>query len=89
MANEKTNEPTFEQRVHAQFEGAENVRPEMIAAALNLPNGKQVRGFLRATFTRPIEMKGSTWLLSNEQALATIDHFLARRQSIETNAPSA
>lgn len=78
MSNE-SNELSFEDRVRAQFATAENVRPETIAAALELPNGKAVRGFLRMTFARPIEMKGSTWLLTNEQALATVEHFLAKR----------
>lgn len=78
MSNE-SNDKTFEEIVREKFATAENVRPETIAAALELPNGKAVRGFLRATFTRPIEMKGSTWLLTNEQANATIDHFLAKR----------
>lgn len=81
MKNESTDtiEPTFEEIVRAKFATAENVRPETIAAALELPNGKAVRGYLRATFTRPIEMKGSTWLLTNEQAVQTVDHFLAKR----------
>lgn len=82
MTDSNTNEPTadtFADDVRAKFATAENVRPEAIAAALQMPNGKAIRGFLRMTFTRPIEMKGSTWLLTNEQANATIEHFLARR----------
>lgn len=73
---------TFADEVRASFAGRENVRPEEIAAALKLPNGKSVRGFLRMTFARPIELKGSTWLLTNEETIATIEFFLAKRQRV-------
>jgi hypothetical protein len=36
------------------------------------------------TFPRPIELKGSTWLLTNEEVVKTLDFFLAKRQ--RTNA---
>jgi len=83
-ANERTNVAdktvdTFADDVRASFAGRENVRPEEIAAKLQLANGKAVRGFLRATFPRPVEMKGSTWLLTNEQTMATVEFFLAKR----------
>lgn len=73
---------SFADKVRGTFANRENVRPEEIASALQMPNGKMVRGFLRMTFPRPIEYKGSTWLLSNEQALATVEHFLARRAPV-------
>lgn len=60
---------------------APNARPETVANALGI-SGKIVRGYLRSTFTRPIEAKGTTWVLTPEQANATIDHFLARRSSV-------
>jgi hypothetical protein len=94
MDNEQTKEVTnmsdspkvdaFADEVRASFAGRENVRPEEVAAALKLPNGKSVRGFLRMTFPRPIELKGSTWLLTNEEVVKTLDFFLAKRQ--RTNA---
>lgn len=56
----------------------ETARPETVANALGI-SGKLVRGFLRMTFTRPIEAKGTTWVLTSEQTNATLDHFLARR----------
>ena len=59
----------------------ETCRPEEVAAALGV-SGKLVRGFLRVTFTRPIEAKGTTWVLTNEQAQAVLDHFLARRSPV-------
>lgn len=62
---------------------APNARPENVANALGI-SGKLVRGFLRQTFTRPIEAKGTTWVLTNDQTNATIDHFLARRSPVET-----
>jgi hypothetical protein len=88
MAHEQTkevkgmsdNELSFEDRVRAQFAGAENVRPETIASALHLANGKGIRNYLRMSFPRPIEMKGSTWLLSNDEAMQTIEHFLSMRK---------
>ena len=86
MAKTETNELSFEDKVRAQFEDAENVRPETIAAALQMPNAKLIRGYLRMTFTRPVELKNSSWFLTNEQALQTIEHFLARRAK---SAPTA
>jgi len=70
---------TFADDVRASFEGRENVRPEEIARALELKDGKSVRGFLRMTWPRPSEQKNSTWLLTNEQTMATIEFFLAKR----------
>jgi hypothetical protein len=66
---------------------AETSRPETVANALGV-SGKLVRGFLRVTFTRPIEAKGTTWVLTREQANATLDHFLARRSPVTPNAPT-
>jgi hypothetical protein len=67
---------------------APNARPETVASALGI-SGKIVRGFLRSTFTRPIEAKGTTWVLTPEQANATLDHFLARRSAVTPEAGSA
>lgn len=69
----------------ADLRNAPNARPEAVANALGI-SGKLVRGFLRQTFTRPIEAKGTTWVLDTEQTNATIDHFLARRSPV---APTA
>jgi hypothetical protein len=63
----------------------ETCRPEDVAAALGV-SGKLVRGYLRMTFTRPIEAKGTTWVLTNEQANAVLDHFLARRSPVVPTA---
>jgi hypothetical protein len=54
------------------------VRPETLASDLGI-SGKIVRSFLRANYTRPIEAKGTTWVLDAEQANATFDHFMAKR----------
>ena len=77
---DKAKADTFATEVLASFEGRENVRPEEIAAALQLPNGKSVRGFLRMTFPRDPSLKGTTWLLTNEETIKTIEFFLAKRQ---------
>jgi hypothetical protein len=71
---------SFAAEVLASFEGRENVRPEEVAAALQLPNGKSVRGFLRMTFPRDPSLKGTTWLLTNEETIKTIEFFLAKRK---------
>lgn len=60
-------------------------RPEEIAIVLGL-SGKLVRGYLRSTFTRPLEAKGTTWVLSNEQAQAAVDHFVSKRSPVVPNA---
>jgi hypothetical protein len=71
---------SFAADVLASFEGRENVRPEEVASALQLPNGKSVRGFLRMTFPRDPSLKGTTWLLTNEETLKTLEFFLAKRK---------
>lgn len=65
-----------------------NARPEQVASALGI-SGKLVRGYLRSTFARPVEAKGTTWVLTNEQTNATIDHFLARRSPVTPTATEA
>jgi hypothetical protein len=66
-------------------------RPEDVANELGV-SGKLVRAFLRRTFPRPIEAKGSTWVLSNEQRDAVIEHFAAKNPEAPkpelSNAPS-
>ena len=61
---------------------AANARPETVANALGV-SGKLVRGYLRTNFPRPIEAKGTPWVLTNEQANAVLDHFLARRSPVQ------
>jgi hypothetical protein len=57
-------------------------RPEEVATALGV-SGKLVRGYLRMTFPRSPESKGTTWVLTNDQVGATVDHFLARRSPVQ------
>lgn len=61
-----------------QIDPKATYRPETIATGLGV-SGKLVRGWLRANFTRPIEAKGTTWVLTAEQAKATVEHFEKRR----------
>jgi hypothetical protein len=58
-------------------------RPEAVANALGI-SGKVVRAYLRQTFARPIEAKGTTWVLNPNEAAQTIVHFKTR-----TNAANA
>lgn len=82
--NAPANAPAEDAAITA-LRAAANARPETIANALGV-SGKLVRGFLRQTFTRPIEAKGTTWVLTNEQTNATLDHFLARRSPVVPDA---
>lgn len=56
---------------------AKTFRPEEIALTLGI-SGKIVRAYLRQTYTRPVEAKGTTWVLNAKQAADTIAHFKAR-----------
>jgi predicted site-specific integrase-resolvase len=49
-------------------------RPEQVASALGI-SGKIVRAYLRKTFPRPANAKGTTWVLDAKQAGATMKHF--------------
>jgi hypothetical protein len=40
---------------------------------------KSVRAHLRATYTRPIEMKNKSWILDRTVANEVFEHFLAQR----------
>jgi len=64
--------------IRAKFADATNVRPETVALALGV-SGKLVRAYLRMTFPRPLEAKGTTWVLTNDQTIAVVEHFLSRR----------
>ncbi len=54
------------------------IRPEALAAELGV-NGKLVRAYLRKTFARSAEAKNTAWVVTNEQAKQTREHFIARR----------
>ena len=84
---DKTNAAPAESASIVAIRSRETCRPEEVAAALGV-SGKLVRGYLRMTFTRPVEAKGTTWVLTNDQANAVLDHFLARRSPVVV-APTA
>jgi len=67
------------------FRSREHARPEEVANVLGV-SGKLVRGYLRMTFPRPSEAKGTTWVLNADQLNATLDHFLARRSPVAPEA---
>ena len=53
-------------------------RPEQLAEQLGI-SGKVVRAYLRKTFTRAESAKGSTWVVTDDQAKIVRKHFLERR----------
>jgi len=54
----------------------ETFTPTELASELGV-DPKRVRAYLRANFTRPIEAKNTSWMLSAEVAEAVIEHFTA------------
>lgn len=50
------------------------IRPGDLAEELGV-DAKRVRHFLRAEFTRPLEAKNSSWILTEDQAQAVREHF--------------
>lgn len=63
-------------------------RPEELAAEIGI-SGKVLRGHLRSRYPRPIEAKGSTWLLSAEVADEVREHFANRRAATVVTSDSA
>lgn len=57
---------------------AKTYRPEQLAANLGI-SGKIVRAYLRQTYTRSPEAKGTTWVLNAKQATDTLAHFKSRQ----------
>jgi hypothetical protein len=67
---------------------AKTYRPEQIADALGV-SGKIVRAYLRRTFPRPIEAKGSTWVLNADQATQTLEFFKSKNPDATPNAEAS
>jgi len=61
-------------------------RPEVIANALGI-SGKVVRAYLRQTFPRPLDAKGTTWVLNVDEATKTVVHFKTRTNA--ANGPES
>lgn len=61
------------------------IRPEALANELGV-SGKLVRQYLRKSFARPVEAKNTAWVVTNEQADQTREHFIARRGTDAANA---
>jgi hypothetical protein len=55
-------------------------KPEQIADQLKL-SGKNVRAYLRKTYPRPADAKGSSWTLTEKQANDTLAYFRARAKA--------
>jgi predicted site-specific integrase-resolvase len=58
----------------------DTIRPEALAESLGV-SGKVVRAYLRKTFARAPEAKGSTWVVTSDQAKDVRAHFVARRSA--------
>ena len=52
------------------------VTPKALSEELGI-DPKVLRSFLRKTFTRPVEAKNTTWLLTEETVTATKEHYAA------------
>lgn len=68
------NMPTIRKGVNDM---ANTITPEALAKDIGV-SGKVVRAYLRRTFTRPAEAKGTTWVLDANAAKATREHFASR-----------
>ena len=49
---------------------------------------KSLRGFLRANYTRPIEAKNTSWIITEDAANAAREHF-AKQKTVANDAPEA
>jgi hypothetical protein len=54
------------------------VTPEALSRELGF-DAKIIRAYLRVAFVRPLEAKGTSWVLDSEQADMVRAHFNARR----------
>lgn len=62
--------------------------PKVLAAEIGV-DPKVLRGFLRATFARPIEAKNTTWIIDESAANVAREHFAKRRATVVTTANDA
>jgi hypothetical protein len=44
---------------------------------------KAIRAFLRANYTRPLEMKNKSWVVTEEMADALLAHFSPEEEDVE------
>jgi len=58
--------------------------PTEVAQMLNV-DPKRVRAYLRANFTRPLEAKNTSWILTEEVKDALVDHFTKDESDDETD----
>lgn len=49
-------------------------------------DAKSLRGYLRKEFTRPLEVKNTGWIITEDAAQAARDHFAKQRTAVETPA---
>lgn len=65
-------------------EDATPLRPNDLAKELNI-SPKSLRGWLRTNFTRPIEVKNTSWTLTPVMVEAARDHFSPSDEVDETD----
>jgi hypothetical protein len=63
-------------------------RPEDLAATLGI-SGKVVRAYLRRTYPRPTNAKGSTWTLNAKQTSDTLAYFKKKNPDAYAKAQKA
>ena len=63
-------------------------RPEDLAATLGI-SGKVVRAYLRRTYPRPANAKGSTWTLNAKQVTDTLTYFKKKNPEAYAKAQKA
>jgi len=63
---------------------SKNVTPKALANELGV-DPKRLRAYLRATFTRPIEAKNTSWAITPDAANAAREHF-AKQQTGDASA---
>jgi len=63
---------------------SKNVTPKALASELGI-DAKRLRSYLRANFTRPTEVKNTSWAVTPDAAKAAREHF-AKQQTESASA---
>jgi hypothetical protein len=68
-----------------EMANAKTYTPKQLANEIGC-DPKSLRGFLRKTFTRSIEAKNTSWLITEDAANAAREHFAKQRTDANANA---
>ena len=63
------------------------VTPKVLADEIGV-DPKRLRAYLRANFTRPLEVKNTSWAITADAANAAREHFAKQRTPDATDAES-